>query len=63
MPMTRDIVPALRALRREPTFVAGVVLTFALAIGANAAMFGLVTRLMLRRRPESATPSMSPRCD
>src|SRR5262245_71670 len=38
---------AARALRREPTLVAGVVLTFALAIGAVAAMFGLVTRLML----------------
>jgi predicted permease len=34
-------------LRREPTFALGVVLTFALAIGANATMFGLVDRLML----------------
>ena len=43
----RDFRYAARTLRREPTFVAGVVLTFALAIGTNAAMFGLVTRLML----------------
>jgi len=42
---------AIRSLRREPTLVAGVVLTFALAIGANAAMFGLVTRLMLSAPP------------
>ncbi len=47
----RDIRYAARTLRREPTFVAGVVLTFALAIGANAAMFGLVTRLMLSPPP------------
>src|SRR6185503_18659338 len=38
---------AVRSLRRDPSLVIGVVLTFALAIGANAAMFGLVTRLML----------------
>jgi len=47
----RDVKYAVRTLRREPTFVAGVVLTFALAIGANAAMFCLVTRLMLSPPP------------
>jgi predicted permease len=36
--------------------VAGVVATFALAIGANAAMFGLVTRLMLAAPPGVAEP-------
>ena len=43
----RDFRYALRALRREPSLVFGVVGTFALAIGANAAIFGLVSRLML----------------
>ncbi|MBV9878899.1 MAG: ABC transporter permease [Gemmatirosa sp.] len=47
----RDLRHALRAFRREPAFAAGVVLTFALAIGANAAMFGLVERLMLAPPP------------
>src|SRR2546423_13596195 len=47
----RDVKYAARTLRREPTFVAGVVLTFALAIGTNAAMLGLVTRLMLAPPP------------
>jgi predicted permease len=47
----RDAAYALRTLRREPGFVAGVVTTFALAIGINAAMFGLVTRLMLAPPP------------
>ena len=52
----RDLRYAARTLRREPTFVAGVVLTFALAIGTNAAMFGLVTRLMLAPPPGIAAP-------
>ena len=42
---------AARTFRREPAFVAGVVLTFALVIGMNAAMFGLVRRLMLAPPP------------
>src|SRR5215217_731383 len=49
--VNRDLKYAARTLRREPAFVAGVVLTFALAIGTNAAMFGLVTRLMLAPPP------------
>lgn len=43
----RDLRYAVRTLRREPSLVAGVVFTFALAAGANAAIFGLVERLML----------------
>jgi putative ABC transport system permease protein len=46
-----DLRYAARAFRREPSFAGGVVLTFALAIGANAAMFGLVERLMLAPPP------------
>lgn len=49
--LSRDLRYAVRTLRREPTFVAGVVCTFALAIGTNAAMFGLLTRLMLAPPP------------
>ena len=49
--MPRDFVTAARALRREPGFVATVVLTFALAIAANAAMFGLIDRLMFSPPP------------
>ena len=45
--LTRDLRYAARTFRREPAFVAGVVLTFGLVIGTNAAMFGLVQRLML----------------
>jgi predicted permease len=49
--LTRELRYAARTFRREPTFVAGVILTFGLAIGANAAMFGLVQRLMLSPPP------------
>jgi predicted permease len=51
MTLSSDLRYAARAFRREPTFVVGVVLTFALAIGTNAAMFGLVRRLMLAPPP------------
>ena len=49
--LTRDVRYAARTFRRESAFVAGVVMTFALVIGANAAMFGLVRRLMLAPPP------------
>ena len=51
MSLLTDTHYALRTLRREPTFVAGIVLTFGLVIGTNAAMFGLVQRLMLAPPP------------
>jgi predicted permease len=49
--LAREVRYAARTFRREPAFVAGVVLTFGLVIGTNAAMFGLVQRLMLAAPP------------
>lgn len=51
-----DFRHALRTLRRQPGFVAAVVTTFAIAIGTNAAMFGLIDRLMLSAPPGIADP-------
>ena len=39
---------ALRGLRRAPAFSATVIFMFAIGLGANAAMFNLVDRLMFR---------------
>ena len=53
----RELIYATRTLRREPALSFGVIVTLALAIGANAAMFGLVTRLMLPAPPGVADPA------
>ena len=44
----QDATYTLRDLRRNPTFTLGVTLTLALGIGANAAMFSLIDRLLFR---------------
>jgi predicted permease len=52
----RQIKLAVRSLRREPSLALGIIITFALSIGATAAMFGLVNRLMLSAPPGVADP-------
>jgi len=44
----QDLRYAVRRLRRQPLFALLIVLTLALGVGANAAMFGLVDALMFR---------------
>ena len=48
---------ALRTFRREPRLAIGVVLNFALAIGAASAMFGIANRLLFAPPPGISDPN------
>lgn len=54
--LKQDIRYAARGLSREPLLAGFVIATLALGIGANAAMFGVVDRLLLRGPEHIANP-------
>ena len=49
--MMQDLKNACRALLKTPWFACVVVLTLALGIGANTAIFGVVNKLLLNPLP------------
>jgi putative ABC transport system permease protein len=59
--LVQDVRYAARRMVRQPGFALAVVVTLALGIGANATMFGIVDRLMIRPPAFLAEPDRTGR--
>src|SRR5690349_25097654 len=59
--LKHDLKYAIRGLRTKPAFAIAVIATLGLGIGANAAMFGIVDRLLFRPPAYLIAPERSNR--
>jgi predicted permease len=57
MSLTQDVIYAARLLRRSPIFTLTAVLSLAIGIAGNAAIFSLADALLLRQKPGLDNPS------
>jgi putative ABC transport system permease protein len=61
--MITDLIVAGRGLRRSPAFTVAAIVTLALGIGANTAMFSVVNGVLLRPLPGYQTDRLVQICD
>ncbi|MCY4508898.1 MAG: ABC transporter permease [Acidobacteria bacterium] len=54
--LLQDVRAAIRGMRRNPGYTCAVVVTLALGIGLNAAMYGMLSRLFLQPPPHVENP-------